>query len=55
MAKKGKTKRPAVRKPKNPTADPVMQALVAKVTMLFAERCAVYEIPPTQTARISGG
>ena len=46
MAKKGKTKRPAVRKPKNPTADPVMQALVAKVTMLFAERCDALRNPP---------
>jgi hypothetical protein len=46
MAKRGKTARPAVRKPKNPTADPVMQALVAKVATLFAERCAVYGIPP---------
>jgi hypothetical protein len=46
MAKKGKTKRPVDRKPKNPTDDPVMQAVNAKVAMLFAVRCAVYGIPP---------
>ena len=46
MPKKAKTASPAVRKPKNPTADPVLQELVAKVTMLFAERCDVFGIAP---------
>jgi hypothetical protein len=46
MAKKSKTARSAFPKPKSSTADPAMQALVAKVATLFAERCAVYEIPP---------
>jgi hypothetical protein len=32
--------------PPDSTVDPVMQALVEKVATLFAERCAVYGIPP---------
>jgi hypothetical protein len=32
--------------PPDSATDPVMQALNAKVAMLFAERCAVYGIPP---------
>ena len=32
--------------PPDSATDPVMQALNAKVAMLFAERCVVYGIPP---------